>query len=366
MRLPFVSSGRCSSTSSGSGARPPSAAGAASPDDRHLPRRGSFRAAPPRGSRARKATLRCSGSRRALLARPCPLAVARGVDVASLRRRHAARRPDPVAAACRRWAGGVDLIPAVLIAPRRPGADPRRWPRGLPRGPGNAAPPPSRAPRRARSSRCPPDRIGTGCWWRPWSEWWSTASRHGRPSSRRPRRPSANAKAFRDSSSHAGTGADPRPRDRRRHRASAMTSYDLRRARRPQALLLHVRSTRAQTPAGHQRRPQRRADSGYRGSLAAERRPACGADTSTPWTDSALCHSAGLRKPSPRRLAPLEKKRWNSERARKTAMRSPPRGDAKRCGRAAPSAPGECGFGSTSSSSAGRPRTARALAAMPG
>ena len=70
----------------------------------------------PEFSHGRKATLRCSGSRRALLARPRPLAAARGVDVAHLRRRHAARRSDHVAAA----AGG-----------RRRGPDPRRAHRDL-------------------------------------------------------------------------------------------------------------------------------------------------------------------------------------------------------------------------------------------
>ena len=67
--------------------------------ERHaLPVRDRAELRHPEFSHGPKATLRPSGSRRALLARPHPLAAAWRVDVAHLHRRHAARRPDPPSA----------------------------------------------------------------------------------------------------------------------------------------------------------------------------------------------------------------------------------------------------------------------------
>src|SRR6185436_20676810 len=59
----------------------------------------------PEFSHVPKATLRPSGSRRALLARPHPLAAAWRLDVAHLHRGHAPRRTDPPPAAAGRHRG---------------------------------------------------------------------------------------------------------------------------------------------------------------------------------------------------------------------------------------------------------------------
>ena len=58
-------------------------------------------------------------------------------------------------------------------------------------GPGSVGPLPSRAPRRARSSRCSPTGSAPACCWPPWSAWWRRASLHGPSSCPRRGRPSA-------------------------------------------------------------------------------------------------------------------------------------------------------------------------------
>ena len=115
----------------------------------------------PEFSHASKATLRPSGSRRALLARPHPLAAAWRVDVADLHRGHADRRTDPPPAAAGRHRGRprsrrillATFGNLLLIGAIAPWLARRTW---------NRRPAAEPAPRRARSSRCSTDRIGTG------------------------------------------------------------------------------------------------------------------------------------------------------------------------------------------------------------
>ena len=178
-------------------ARPPGAAAERLLERDALPVRDRPELRHPEFGHVPKATLRPSGSRRALLARPHPLAPAGRVDVADVRRRHAGRRPDPAPAPAGRHRRRPDPgDPARHL--RQPRADRRPSRPGSPGAPGSAARrrSPAAPPRAQLEVLAGPDRHRACCSRRSSASWPRGWRRVPRSSPRR-EDTERNAKAFR-------------------------------------------------------------------------------------------------------------------------------------------------------------------------